>query len=418
MSAVLPRHVAWTVALVATLTMTVSYIDRSALAVLAPTVTKALDISDTQYGWLMSAFSIAYLVATPISGWWIDRVGARRGLVRSILVWTTVTALHALVPGFGVLFVLRIALGLAEGPSFPGAAQTMQRVLPAAEQSRGFGVLFTGSSIGGMLAPPLASYLYGISDSWRVALLGSSLVGLAWIPLWLVVTRRADVRPVLDVGTTAARSDVTTVPTATVTREPPGARPAFIDVATHPNMLRALAAIVSVAPIIGFGLMWGAKYLARVYGVEQKAVGHYLWLPPLIYDLASITFGDLASRQRRPPGAPPRLLFAIGVLLATTLVALPYATTTWQTVTLIGIAMAGGGIVYALVTSDLLSRVPPTSVSLAGGTVAGAQSLALIIANPLIGASVDHSHGFITAVTVLGIWVLPGTLYWLLRRPV
>ncbi|MBC7978736.1 MAG: MFS transporter, partial [Myxococcales bacterium] len=60
-----------------------SYVDRMTLAVLAPAVTKALDISDEAYGWLGSAFSMAYLFGTPFAGWWIDRAGARRGLVAS-----------------------------------------------------------------------------------------------------------------------------------------------------------------------------------------------------------------------------------------------------------------------------------------------------------------------------------------------
>src|SRR5262245_5376900 len=121
------------------LTMTVSYADRNALAALAPTVINALGMTDVEYGWLGSAFAFAYLIGTPVGGWWIDRVGARRGLVASVLAWSAVAALHALVPGFGVLFALRIALGLTEGPSFPGAAQTMQRVLPPEDRPRGFG---------------------------------------------------------------------------------------------------------------------------------------------------------------------------------------------------------------------------------------------------------------------------------------
>src|SRR5689334_1620162 len=83
-SRVLSRRVAWSVALVATLTMAVSYIDRQAIATLAPSVKAALDISGKEYGWLGSAFSFAYLAATPLCGWWIDRVGARRGLVLSV----------------------------------------------------------------------------------------------------------------------------------------------------------------------------------------------------------------------------------------------------------------------------------------------------------------------------------------------
>src|SRR5258708_33701096 len=110
--------------------MAISYVDRQTLAVLAPTVTKALHIDDAQYGWLASAFSIAYLVAAPIAGKVIGVVGARRGLLAAVLAWSLVAALHAVVPGFGVLFALRIALGGAGSPSFPGATQTVQRALP------------------------------------------------------------------------------------------------------------------------------------------------------------------------------------------------------------------------------------------------------------------------------------------------
>jgi hypothetical protein len=126
-AAVLPRRQAWTVTIIATLTMTVSYIDRQTLSVLAPAVTKALDINNETYGWLGSAFSISYLFGTPFAGWWIDRIGARRGLVASVFAWSAVAALHALVPGFGVLFGLRLLLGITEGPGFPGAVQTVQR---------------------------------------------------------------------------------------------------------------------------------------------------------------------------------------------------------------------------------------------------------------------------------------------------
>src|SRR5258707_14021861 len=104
--------------------MTVSYVDRSALGALSVAVMEALHISKQEYGWLTSAFSVAYLFGTPLAGWWIDLVGARRGLIISVLAWSAVAALHALVPGFGVLFVLRLALGLTEAPSFPRAAPT------------------------------------------------------------------------------------------------------------------------------------------------------------------------------------------------------------------------------------------------------------------------------------------------------
>jgi hypothetical protein len=82
-----------------------------------------------------------------------------------------------------------------------------------------------------------------------------------------------------------------------------------------------------------------------------------------------------------------------------------------------GLSMAGGGVIYTLATADLLSRVPAGSVSFAGGTIACAQSIAIIVANPLIGMSVERTGGYDVAIYALAAWVLPGSLVWLLLRP-
>jgi MFS transporter, ACS family, hexuronate transporter len=380
----------------ATLTMAVSFFDRQSLAALAPTVTAELGISATAYGWLTSAFSIAYLVATPLSGWWIDRIGARRGLVGSVLVWTAIAALHAVIPGFWMLFVLRIALGVAEGPSFPGAAQTVQRILPAEERARGFGLLFTGSSLGGMLAPVLASALFA-QWGWRIAFLGTALIGLVWMPMWLFWTRRPGVAAQLD-----AHEHKQTI-----------ARPPVRELLRHPALIRGLLAIFAVAPVFGVALAWGAKYLASTFAIKQEDIGHYLWLPPLVFDAAALLFGHLASKQHRPDGAPPRLLFAIGMLLAASLALLPLIDDVWHAVYLVSFAMAGGGIVYTLATADMLQRMPAGSVSLAAGMMAASQSLSLVIVNPLIGASIDRFGDYDVASISIGLWALPGCIAWL-----
>lgn len=397
----LSRRTAWSVAIVATLTMTVSYIDRITLSVLAPTVTKVLDISDEAYGWLGSAFAAAYLFGTPLAGWWLDRAGVRRGLVASVLAWSAVAALHALVPNFGALLVLRLALGITEGPGFPGAAQTVQRILPERDRERGFGVLFTGSSLGSMIAPPLASALFVLAG-WRVAFFATTAAGLLWIPAWLYVTRHRAVRDQL----APVEAPRTRTPLAD-----------FLATVRHPLLLRALCGVFAAAPIFSFAQTWGAKYLVRAFDMKQGQVGHYLWLPPLLFDAIAILFGDLASRQRRAAGAPPRMLFAIGIVFAVALAYLPFATTPWAAMVSMGISMAGGGVMYTLITADLLGRMPPTKVSFAGGIMAGAQSLALIIANPLIGRAVDHLHNYNAVAFGLSLWALPGALAWLAWRP-
>ena len=385
--------------IVATLTMTVSYMDRTTLSVLAPSVTKALDISESAYGWLAAAFSFAYLVGTPLGGWWIDRAGARRGLVTSLLMWSIVAALHAVAPVMGVLFGLRLALGIAEGPALPGAVQVVRRALPATERDRGIGLVFAATSIGGMLAPPLASALYRAAG-WRVAFLGSGLAGLAWVPLWIAMTRRADVRAALDVAP-----------------NPKQPRPPLRALVVDPVMIRALIAVFACTPVLAFFTSWGAKFLVGTFQLKQQDVGHYLWLPPLCFGAGTFMFGDLSSRLSRAAHAPPRALFAIAMVFASMIVLLPSADTPWHAMAITGVAIAGGGGLLALSTADLLSRVPPEVVAAASGTLAGAQSLAYIAVSPVIGSLVQHFHDYDAATLVLGAWVLPGSLIWLAWRP-
>lgn len=411
----LSRTQGWALTIAATLTMTISYVDRQTLAVLAPTVTRALHISESGYGLVAAAFSLAYLVGAPLAGPWIDRVGARRGLVWAVLAWTAVSALHTLVPGFGVLVGLRVALGLAESPSFPGASQAVHRALSPADRPRGLGVLFTGSSIGSMIAPALAVALQQ-RFGWRVAMLGTAVAGLAWLPVWLLVAWREPARSVLDASHPADPApDAVTVgegPHRSASLRPPVVGPVWKD----PALQRALVMIVASSPVVGFNLIWPAKFLVRAHAMTQASVASILWIPPLFFDLGAVAFGDLAARLARSPSNPrggthPRLM-AVACALATVAAAMPFASTPLGSMLLAGVAMFGGGGVYATLTSDMLARVHPSRVSAAGGLCAAAQSLAFVIANPLIGLGVQRTGAYTLVLVVIGAAVVPGAVAW------
>lgn len=383
----------WAVVLVATTTMAVSYVDRQAFAVLAPTITKDLAISEVAFGWLGSAFSLAYLVGAPLAGWLVDRAGARRGLVTAVLLWSLVAGLHAVVPSLAALFVLRLLLGATEAPSFPGAAQAVSRVLPPERASQGFGLLFTGSSIGaaisGALAPALAGWF-----GWRVALLLTAVAGLAWIPLWLAATSGA-AAPLLD-----AR------PAASAPRPPLGA------LLRDRDVLRSVALVLAAAPLNGLVLQYGAKILVSMHGLTQADVGRFLWLPPLALDAGAILFGFLFARTGRGM-APPRLLVAIALACAAAIAGLGFTSGPGACTAAMCAAIFGGGALYTLTTADLLRRLPPTVTATAGGILAASQSLVTIVAFPLFGAVVASTGTYHFVALGLAAWVVAGALVWM-----
>jgi predicted MFS family arabinose efflux permease len=153
------------------------------------------------------------------------------------------------------------------------------------------------------------------------------------------------------------------------------------------------------------------------HAISQKHVGDYLWLPPLALDAGAIIFGDLGSRLRRADGSPPASLYFAALILVSAIALVPWAMSPWKATAFLSLASAGGGAMYTLSTSDMLSKLAPGIVSFAGGTLAGAQSLALIIANPLIGYVVDHRDNYDAVTIALAVCAIPGALIWMVWRP-
>jgi ACS family hexuronate transporter-like MFS transporter len=393
----LSRTAAWALALTATLTMAVSYVDRQALAAIAPSVQKGLGFegNEAYYGYLGSAFAVAYLVAAPVAGRVVDRIGARKSLLGAVVFWSAVAGLHAIVPTFGVLFVMRIALGVAEAPSFPAAAQTIQRALPPADRARGFGVLFTGSSIGAAVAPPLATWIadrYG----WRAAFLGTAAAGLVWVPLWLSLAYRAPARAVLDRAHMA----------------PP------LKYVAHPAVLRGMLAVAASAPMLTLLYQWSTKYLVHDHHLTQRQAGSLLAFPPLFFDLGAVVFGHFASRARgRGADGVPRPLLAVAACAMLAGAAIPFAPTPEAAVVAMCATMIGGGGMYALPMADMAVRIPPGLVSAAGGMLAASQSVAQIATNLTIGQSVMSTGSYTVIFVALALWVVPGSVAWLAWRP-
>ena len=75
----------WFPAISMMLVSVISYIDRNTLAILAPTILRETGLSAQQYGFIISAFSIAYMLSNPIWGRILDRTGLRRGMVAAAI---------------------------------------------------------------------------------------------------------------------------------------------------------------------------------------------------------------------------------------------------------------------------------------------------------------------------------------------
>lgn len=103
----------------------VNYLDRSVLSIVNCTISADLNLSVSQMGLLILAFSLSYAIAQLPVGGLLDRFGARLVLSVSMFVWSLAQFVGGLVHTLHQFFIARIFLGVGEAPQFPAGAKVV-----------------------------------------------------------------------------------------------------------------------------------------------------------------------------------------------------------------------------------------------------------------------------------------------------
>jgi ACS family hexuronate transporter-like MFS transporter len=386
----------WAPALAMLLLSFLSYADRSVLAILSPTILRDLHLSATQYGWAITAFSLCYMVANPIWGYWIDRVGLFTMAIVAVGVWSLASGSHALMTGIVGMCVARGILGFGEGATFPAGLSTVAETLPAEKRSFGLGLAYSGGSLGAALTPMVVTPV-ALRFGWRAAFGVTAVAGLLWILLWVSLRR-------LLVGTrvTTARTEPLQMPIGGASR--------------WNRALFASAAVYGLgAAPLAFGLYAAPLYLSRVLHVSQASLGHLLWIPPLGWEAGYLFWGRVADARRARKSGSPWTLFTLFCVASFIIVLAPEAAATAHgiasTMTLFFAEMfiAGGFVVLAL--ADGMERQPKQNAGFLAGFCISAWALTTGILMPILGKLLDRGS------YALGFWIvaalpLLGTLVW------
>lgn len=194
----------------------IAYVQRAALSVPASEIAGDLEFADLarDMGWIQSAWYFSYGLMQIPSGWLADRLGSRRALAIFSVVWSLATLLTAFVTDFVSLLVMWSLMGASQAGAFPCAAKALGRIFPETERARATGLLASGMTLGGAVAPVMTAMIlqsltawadaWGI-DRWRLLLGAYAVPGILWTVVFLgLVSLRT-----LPAG---SRTSVTTVP--------------------------------------------------------------------------------------------------------------------------------------------------------------------------------------------------------------
>jgi MFS family permease len=153
-----------------------SFINRNVIFGLFDPIKADLSISDTQLGWLASAYVLVFSLAALPFGILSDLRSRRAVITLGVVLWSAFTMASGFAVGFTQLLLCRALVGMGAA-AFSAAAQSMiADYFPLRGRAVALGILAAGITLGGVLGIWLGGRLelvYG----WRTALIAVSLPG-------------------------------------------------------------------------------------------------------------------------------------------------------------------------------------------------------------------------------------------------
>lgn len=160
--------------------MFLTYLDRISISLVGKRIISEFHLTNTEFGWVLSAFSLAYAIFEIPAGIMGDRKGQRIVLIRIVLWWSLFTALTGFATGLFSLIFIRFLFGMGEAGALPTTSGVISHWLPSTELSRGLAIALIGQIAGAALSPfivvPLAE-----AFGWRATFFVNGFIGLLWV---------------------------------------------------------------------------------------------------------------------------------------------------------------------------------------------------------------------------------------------
>ena len=163
----------------------ISHFSHMLLVPLFPVFQKEFALSFSQLGFLVSVFFIVSGIGQALSGFWVDRVGARPVLFSAIGVFLLAALVAASAQGYNWLLVAAALAGLGNSPFHPCDFTILNQRVSQPRLGHAFSTHGISGSLGWALAP---LFYLGLTSwaGWRNAYLVAALLyAVVLLVLWL-----------------------------------------------------------------------------------------------------------------------------------------------------------------------------------------------------------------------------------------
>lgn len=152
-----------------------AYLDRINVGFAQLQMREALAFSDAVYGLGAGIFFAGYFLFEVPSNLMLERIGARKTLVRIMILWGTTSAAMMFVRTPTSFYVMRFLLGVFEAGFFPGIIFYLTYWYPARRRARVMALFLTAVASAGVLGGPLSGWALAHLDGVH------GLAGWQWL---------------------------------------------------------------------------------------------------------------------------------------------------------------------------------------------------------------------------------------------
>src|ERR1700735_5485850 len=160
--------------------VTINYMDRSALGVVAQAIRGEFKLSPVEMGYLFSSFFWSYVICLLPIGIMLDRFSTKSINSVGIALWSLAMAATSGVWSFASLIGVRLVMGAGEATSIPSCRRIVREWMPARERGAANAVWsagsFLGPAIGAIVVGTLTQYW-----GWRAAFIILAALGVVWL---------------------------------------------------------------------------------------------------------------------------------------------------------------------------------------------------------------------------------------------
>lgn len=436
-----PTNWRWVICTLLFFATTVNYLDRQVLSLTwKDFIAPEFHWTDSDYGTITGFFSLFYAGVSLFAGKFIDWMGARRGYLWAIFVWSLAACLHAAcgwatmhiegVESVEALYAIqsgtklalavasvsvwlflgcRALLALGEAGNFPAAIKVTAMYFPKKDRAFATALFNSGASVGALVAPlciPLLAKLWG----WEMAFVIIGALGFLWMGFWIYCYEEPEKSKYVN------RSELNYI-----RQDEAGESEQQIEAEEHDTIpfwrcftfRQTWAFIAGKALTDGvwwFFLFWTPAYFSDQYGYASYTPMGQALIFTLYFIVTVVSIGGgylpklfVEKRGMNPYAGRMRAMLIFAFFPVVALLAQPLGVySAWWPAVLIGLAGAGHQAWSANLYSTIGDMFPTSTVaSIVGiGTMAGGIGSYLI--NKGSGILFDHAAALGDAFTCFG----------------